>query len=100
LSKPVCQRPLTIQKKAAMRMNGMKVAVSRMLSRANHLVANASVGVFPSVQAPAEPIVWRRVTQQRLDSALAQGPWRPLFDENEVLNVQQLDDDPRTLATN
>ncbi len=87
-------------KKAAMRINGMKVAVSRMLSRANHLVANASVGVFPSVQAPAEPIVWRRVTQQRLDSALAQGHWRPLFDENEVLNVQQLDDDPRTLATN
>ena len=100
MSKPVCQRPLTIQKKAAMRMNGMKVAVSRMLSRANHLVANASVGVFPSVQAPAEPGVWRRVTEQRLDSALAKGTWRPLFDEKEVLNVQQLDDDPRTLATN
>jgi hypothetical protein len=87
-------------KKTAMRVNGMKEVVSRMLSRANHLAANAAVGVFPSVQAPAEPGVWRRVTEQRLDSALAKGTCRPLFDEKEVLNVQQLDDDPRTLATN
>lgn len=36
-------------KKATVRVNGMKVAVSRMLSRANNLAANAAVGVFPSV---------------------------------------------------
>lgn len=79
-------------KQAAMRVNGMKVAVSRMLSRANHLAANAAVGVFPSVQAPAEPVEWRRVAQERLDAAVAQGLWRPLFDENDVLIVQQRDD--------
>jgi hypothetical protein len=79
-------------KKAAMRVNGMKVAVSRMLARANNLAVNAGVGVFPSVQAPAEPISWKRIPQQRMDEAIAKGLWRPLFNENEVLNVQQLDD--------
>lgn len=79
-------------KQAAMRVNGMKVAVSRMLSRANHLAANAAVGVFPSVQTPAEPVVWRRVAQESLDAAVAQGLWRPLFDEKDVLIVQQRDD--------
>jgi hypothetical protein len=75
-----------------MRVNVMKVAVSRMLARANNLAANAAVGVFPSVQAPAEPISWKRIPQQRMDEAIAKGLWRPLFNENEVLNVQQLDD--------
>lgn len=79
-------------KKAAMRVNGMKVAVSRMLARANNLAVNAAVGVFPSVQAPAEPISWKRIPQQRMDEAIAKGLWRPLFNENQVLNVQQLDD--------
>jgi hypothetical protein len=27
-----------------------------------------------------------------MDEAIAKGLWRPLFNENEVLNVQQLDD--------
>jgi hypothetical protein len=75
-----------------MRVNGMKVAVSRMLARANNLAVNAAVGVFPSVQAPADPISWKRIPQQRMDEAIAKGLWRPLFHENEVLNVQQLDD--------
>ncbi len=60
-------------KKAAVRVNGMKLAVSRMLLRANNLAANAAVGVFPSVQVPTEPVVWRRVAQQRMDEAIAQG---------------------------
>jgi len=68
------------------------VAVSRMLSRANNLAANAAVGVFPSVQAPAEPVVWRRVAQQRMDEAIVQGLWQPLFEENQTLIVQQRDD--------
>lgn len=79
--------------RAAMRVNGMKVAVSRMLARANNLAANAAVGVFPLVQAPTEPISWRSMPQQRMEEAVAQGQWRPLFNENEVLIVQQLDDD-------
>jgi hypothetical protein len=28
-----------------------------------------------------------------MDEAIAQGLWRPLFNEYNVLNVQQLDDD-------
>ena len=69
------------------RVNGMKVAVSRMLSRADNLMANATVGVFPSVKKPAEPIVWRQAQQARLDDAVKAGLWRPLFDDSERLSV-------------
>jgi hypothetical protein len=74
-------------KRAAMRVNGMKVAVSRMLARANNLAANAAVGTFPSVQVLAEPILWKRIPQQRMADAIAKGLWRPLLNENAVLNV-------------
>lgn len=73
------------KERAAKRVNGMKVAVSRMLSRANNLIANAAIGNFPSVQPPKAPIVWRLVQQQRLDEAVAAKQWRPLFDANETL---------------
>lgn len=56
--------------RAAKRVNGMKVAVSRMLSRANYLEQNSAIGIFPSLQAPIDPIIWR-----------------PLFNANETLNV-------------
>lgn len=79
--------------RAAKRVNGMKVAVSRMLARANNLAQNAAVGTFPSVQPIAEPIVWRRTQQQRLEEAVAAGQWQPLFESNQTVNVQQLDDD-------
>ena len=75
------------KERAAKRVNGMKVAVSRMLSRANNLIANAAVGTFPSVQPLKAPIVWRPVQQQRLDEAVAAKRWRPLFDANETLII-------------
>ena len=80
------------KERAAKRVNGMKVAVVRMLDRANNLIANAAVGTFPSVQPAKEPIVWRPVQQRKLDEAVAAGRWRPLFDENQTLIVQQRDD--------
>ena len=73
------------KERAAKRVNGMKVAVSRMLSRANNLIANAAIGTFPSVQPLKAPIVWRPVQQQRLDEAVVAKQWRPLFDANETL---------------
>lgn len=79
--------------RAAKRVNGMKVAVSRMLARANHIAANAAAGTFPSVQPMAEPIVWRSVQQQRMEAALTAGQWQPLFEANDTLIVQQRDDD-------
>jgi hypothetical protein len=79
--------------RAAKRVNGMKVAVSRMLARANYLAQNAAVGTFPSVQPVAESIVWRSAQQQRMDDAVAAGEWRPLFDAAHTLNVQQRDDE-------
>jgi len=79
-------------KRAAMRVNGMKVAVSRMLTRANNLIDNAAVGVFPSVHPKPTPIVWRPNQQQRLVEAVAAKLWRPLFDANDVLTVPLRDD--------
>jgi hypothetical protein len=80
------------QERAAKRVNGMKVAVSRMLTRANHLIENAAVGVFPSIKALKEPIDYSLVQRQRMNEALASGLWRPLFDPNDKLIVHQLDD--------
>lgn len=77
--------------RAAKRVNGMKVAVSRMLSRANNLTYNAAVGVFPSVQPLEKPIVWRSVQQKRMDQAVAEGHWRPLFDAKNTLFIQEKD---------
>jgi hypothetical protein len=73
--------------RAAKRVNGMKVAVSRMLARANNLIDNAAVGTFPSIQSIKQPIEWRQVQQKKLDDAVAQGLWHPLFDPNETLIV-------------
>lgn len=73
--------------RAAKRVNGMKVAVSRMLSRANNLIENAAVGTFPCVQSLKTPIVWRPVQLERLADAVSTKQWSPLFDENEVLMV-------------
>ena len=73
--------------RAAKRVNGMKVAVSRMLSRANYLAQNSAIGIFPNVQPPTDPIIWRQIQKQRMEEAVAAGQWRPLFNANETLNV-------------
>lgn len=73
--------------RAAKRVNGMKVATSRMLSRANNLIDNAVLGIFPSIQRPKEPICWSQTQKTEIDSAVRDGHWRPLFDENETLSI-------------
>jgi hypothetical protein len=78
--------------RAAKRVNGMKVAVSRMLVRANNLAANAAIGIFPSVQALDTPIVWRPVQQQKMAEVVAAGLWQPMFGATDMLIVQQPDD--------
>lgn len=84
-----CMPALTDGKElAAKKVNGMKVATSRMLARANHLIENAAVGTFPSIQPLKAPIVWREIQQKRLAEAVAAGQWRPLFNANDVLIVQ------------
>ena len=77
--------------RAAKRINGMKVAVSRMLARANNLIDNAAIGVFPSIQTSKEAIEYSPVQTERMNQAVASG-WRPLFDPNHKLIVQELDD--------
>ncbi|MFM7012801.1 MAG: hypothetical protein ACKO0Z_26325 [Betaproteobacteria bacterium] len=80
--------PTDGKERASKKVNGMKVAVSRMLTRANSLIENAAVGIFPSIQSLREPIVWRDLQQTKLDEAVAAGQWRPLFEANETLIVQ------------
>jgi hypothetical protein len=85
-------QPTDDKDRAAKRVNGMKVAVSRMMARANNLIENAAVGSFPSIQTIKEPIVWRPVQQQRLEEAVSAGYWRPLFDATDmVFNLEQQD---------
>ena len=79
------------QEAAAKRVNGMKVAVSRMLTRANHLIENAAVGVFPSIQPIKEEIEYSTPQLLRMLEAVASG-WRPLFDPNDKLIVHERDD--------
>ena len=78
--------------RAAKRVNGMKVAVSRMLVRANNLATNAAVGVFPRVQTLDTTIVWRPIQQRKLTEAIAAGLWQPMFGANDTLIVQHPDD--------
>jgi len=85
-------QPTDSAERAAKRVNGMKVAVSRMLVRANNLAANAAVGVFPSVQALDTPIVWRPVHHRKMAEAIAAGLWQPKFEDNNTQFVQQPDD--------
>lgn len=80
-------QPTDDKERAAKRVNGMKVAVSRMLARANNLIENAAVGTFPSIQTIQEPIVWRPAQQQRLEQAVLEGQWRPLLAYDDTLIV-------------
>ena len=77
--------------RAAKRVNGMKVAVSRMLTRANNLIENAAIGIFPSIQPIKEAIEYSPVQLQRMNQALA-SDWYPLFDHNHKLIAQERDD--------
>ena len=70
------------------RVNGMKVAVTRMLRRADNLIANAEIGIFPSVTPPKEPIRLRQAQQLKLDESVKAGFWRPLFDDEETLQTR------------
>ena len=57
--------------------NGMKVAVSRMVHRANALIANAEIGVFPSFASIAKRERWTDEQQQALNAAIERGEWQP-----------------------
>ena len=57
--------------------NGMKVAVSRMLNRAEALIANAEIGKFPSFEAVEPRVRWTDEQQKALDAALANNEWQP-----------------------
>lgn len=57
--------------------NGMKVAVSRMLVRADALIANAEIGKFPSFDKVEPRKRWAMEQQKELDAAIARGEWQP-----------------------
>jgi hypothetical protein len=88
--------PTDNAERAAKRVNGMKVAVLRMLKRAQALMDNAAVGVFPSMKPVAEPVKWTARQREAMAAAVASGAFKPLFDDVQTRsqpNVPLLDDD-------
>ncbi len=65
--------------------NGMKVAVSRMLVRADALIANAEIGKFPSFDKVEPRKRWTEEQQKELDAAVARGEWQP-----PAINIDEL----------
>lgn len=63
--------------------NGMKVAVSRMVHRANALIANAEIGIFPSFKPVEKRVRWTPQQQTELDIAIKRGKWQP-----NLINVE------------
>jgi hypothetical protein len=57
--------------------NGMKVAVSRMIHRANALIANAEIGIFPSLTPIEKRERWAEEQQRELDAAIERGEFQP-----------------------
>ena len=62
---------------ARKKRNGMKVAVKRMLLRADALIANAEIGSFPNFTLPQSLQCWTDLQQQKLDNAVIDGEWQP-----------------------
>lgn len=77
-----------IEDKARMKRNGMKVAVSRMLTRANALIANAEIGLFPCTAKLTPRERWTVEQLTALNDAVAQGQWQP--PSANVKEVKQL----------
>lgn len=65
--------------------NGMKVAISRMLARADVLIANAEIGKFPSFDKVEPRKRWTEDQQRELDAAVARGEWQP-----PAINIEEL----------
>ncbi len=57
--------------------SAMKVAVHRMLQRADALIANVEIGKFPCNDPVPKRSRWTDEQQQRLDAAVANGEWQP-----------------------
>jgi hypothetical protein len=62
---------------ARKKRNGMKVAVKRMLLRADALIANAEIGLFPNFKHPPSMQCWTEPQQQKLDNVVMNGEWQP-----------------------
>lgn len=57
--------------------SAMKVAVHRMLQRAEALIANVEIGKFPCNDPVSNRARWTEEQQQRLDNAVANAEWLP-----------------------
>lgn len=68
--------------------NAMKVAVSRMMSRAERLIQNVEIGIFPSYEEVPVVPRWTRRQQSELDAAVARGEWKPLHMDHQAWAVR------------
>lgn len=77
-AKLVIQDSDTNDRKAKKR-NAMKVAMSRMLTRAEALIQNIEVGIFPSYEPVPVVPRWTEHQQSEMDAAIASGKWKPKY---------------------
>jgi hypothetical protein len=68
------------------RVNRMKMAVSRMLNRAQLLTQNAAIGNFPCIKKLEEPIRWSQRNQDAIDRAIRENLFKPLFNDEDTLS--------------
>lgn len=71
----IAENDLPVVKKR--KRSAMKVAVHRMLQRADALIANVEIGKFPCNDPVPKRSRWTDEQQQRLDAAVANGEWQP-----------------------
>jgi hypothetical protein len=69
---------------ARKKRNGMKVAVKRMLDRADALIANVELGLFPSFTNVKSQQFWTDIQQQKIDEAILAGEWMPDFIQKQL----------------
>jgi hypothetical protein len=70
--------------KEARKRNAMKVAVSRMHSRAVRLIQNVEIGIFPSYAEVRSVRRWTQAQQEELDDAVERGEWNPLYMDHQA----------------
>ena len=63
----------------AKKRNAMKVAVSRMLTRAEGLIQNVEIGIFPSYEPVTVLPRWTERQQLEMEAAVARGEWKPKY---------------------
>jgi hypothetical protein len=84
VSEPQTTHDSDSQEVKVQKRNGMKVTVSRMLKRANALIANVEIGKFPSYDVVESADRWAQEQMRDINRPSLMYAW-----ETHLLNVQR-----------